>query len=36
MGYPARDIEKYFRNDAKTVLEFLKEKHCGRYRLFNL
>ncbi|XP_037069405.1 phosphatidylinositol 3,4,5-trisphosphate 3-phosphatase and dual-specificity protein phosphatase PTEN-like isoform X2 [Pollicipes pollicipes] len=36
MGYPAQDIEKLYRNDARTVLEFLNQRHPGRYKLFNL
>jgi len=36
MGYPAQDIEKLYRNDARTVLEFLNQRHPGHYKLFNL
>ena len=36
MGYPAQDIEKLYRNDARMVLEFLNERHPGHYKLFNL
>lgn len=36
MGYPAQDIEKLYRNDARTVLKMLNVHHKGHYKLFNL
>lgn len=36
MGFPAQDIEKLYRNDARDVLEFLNERHAHHYKLFNL
>ena len=36
MGYPADNLEKYFRNPYEIVFKFLEENHKDRYKIYNL
>ena len=36
MGYPAESVEAMYRNDYKTVKEFLDKKHGNHYWVYNL
>jgi phosphatidylinositol-3,4,5-trisphosphate 3-phosphatase and dual-specificity protein phosphatase PTEN len=36
MGYPSEGLEAYFRNDYKTVKQFLDRKHPLKYKVYNL
>lgn len=36
MGYPAENVESIYRNDYKTVKEFLDKKHQNHYWVYNL
>lgn len=36
MSLPGEGLEKLYRNSAETVAKFLRERHPGAYRVFNL